>query len=220
VKPPVAPATFDAELSGSSIDAVQYRRVEVTGTYDTAGEVAVRGRTLNGAPGRWVATPIRPTGGGTPILVMRGFIPQAVTDTTAPFAGAEPPAGEVTVVGWALPTQTKGTFGSTDAASGRLDELSRVDVARVAQQYGPLEPYWLQLSAQRPESPAKLLSPVPLPDPDNGPHLGYAVQWAIFTLIAIAGYPLVLRKVARQRLIDGDDEDQPGTGAESESAGV
>lgn len=211
---PVSPGDFDRELAESGIDTLQFRPVQVTGTFDTANEVAIRGRTFDGAPGRWIATPLRASDGGPAVLVMRGFVPQSVTDTTAPFDDVAPPQGLVTVVGWAQPTQTRGSFGSTDATTGRLDELSRVDVARVAKQYGAtIEPYWIQLVAQQPATRSKVLTPVPLPDPGEGPHLGYAVQWAIFTLIAIIGYPLVLRRVARQRLIDGDDvpdDDVPG----------
>ena len=41
--------------------------------------------------------------------------------------------------------------------------------------------------------------PLPLPTPDlgEGPHLSYAVQWFIFTLIGLVGYPLVLARVAQ-----------------------
>ena len=37
------------------------------------------------------------------------------------------------------------------------------------------------------------------PDLDAGPHLGYAMQWFSFSLIALVGYPLILRRVARSR---------------------
>jgi cytochrome oxidase assembly protein ShyY1 len=47
-----------------------------------------------------------------------------------------------------------------------------------------------------------------LPEPalDEGPHLGYAVQWFIFSTIALVGYPLIIRRSARNR---EDDEDPP-----------
>lgn len=203
---PVSLGELLDELDHSSIDELRYRRVTVTGTYDTSAEVAIHNRTLDGAPGRWVATPLVGSGGEpVPVLVVRGFIPLAVDDVKPPFDGAEPPAGAVTVTGWVQSTQTRGSFGATDDPKGTLTELARVDVARVAQQYGKLAPFWLQLESQEPPSGAALLSAVPLPDLDEGPHLGYALQWAIFTTIAIVGYPLVIRKVARQRL-PGDDE--------------
>ena len=217
VQPPVSPQRFDAERASkprsgsgsesgaSAITRLQYRRVEVVGSFDTSAEVAIESRTLNGAPGRWIATPLVPSDGSTPILVVRGFVPFAVDAKSPPFAGAEPPTGPVTVVGWAQPTQTKGFFGSTDAPTGHLNVMARVDVERFARQYRAIRPYWLQLSAQLPPSTKPLLSGIPLPEADEGPHRGYAGQWAIFTLIAIIGYPLILRRVARQRRLDDRD---------------
>jgi cytochrome oxidase assembly protein ShyY1 len=39
---------------------------------------------------------------------------------------------------------------------------------------------------------------VPLGPPElsEGPHLSYAAQWAIFSVIAAGGYALLLRKLA------------------------
>ena len=42
-----------------------------------------------------------------------------------------------------------------------------------------------------------VIKPYPLPERSEGPHFAYAVQWGVFTLIAIGGYPLVIRRVAR-----------------------
>src|SRR5438874_8645423 len=36
-----------------------FRRVTITGTYDTANEVIVRARSSNSRPGVWAATPLR-----------------------------------------------------------------------------------------------------------------------------------------------------------------
>lgn len=204
---PLSPDGFDAALRQSTIARLQYRRVESVGTYDTSAEVEIQSRTLDGAPGRWIATPFVPADGGTPILVVRGFVPFAMTDTTPPFDGAEPPAGQVTIVGWAQPTQTKGFFGSIDAPTGRLTAMARVDVARFSRQYGAVKPYWLQLSGQEPVTRQTLLSGIPLPVADEGPHRGYAGQGAIFTAIAILGYPLILRRAIKQHAIDGDRND-------------
>ena len=71
-------------------DRVEYRAVVVDGTYDVAAEFTVPNRTLDGAPGRMVVTPLRWSDTEAPILVLRGFIPQAIEDNTAPIEGAEP----------------------------------------------------------------------------------------------------------------------------------
>jgi hypothetical protein len=48
----------------------------------------------------------------------------------------------------------------------------------------------------------------------EGPHLGYAAQWFIFSAIAVIGYPLVLRRVVVRRGKEVDDQgDHPGGNA-------
>jgi len=212
---PVLFETFLDNLGSSSIDEQRYRSVEIQGTFDPSGEVAVRNRTLEGAPGRWIATPLRPADGGPAVLVMRGFVPQAVNDTTAPFESVAPPPGVVRIAGWIQPTQTRGAIGPTDPPTGRLDELARLDVGRVAEQFGDLQPFWVQQYAQDPPQPDGRPTPVVLPLADEGNHFSYAMQWFIFTLIAVIGYPIVLRREARRRraeaLEDAALADAPST---------
>jgi cytochrome oxidase assembly protein ShyY1 len=43
------------------------------------------------------------------------------------------------------------------------------------------------------------LVPLGVPEPSEGPHLSYAVQWFTFTVIAAGGYLVLLRHVARDR---------------------
>jgi len=62
------PVPLDEALADSGVDAstapaavpesVEFRRVEVSGVYDAAGEVLVRNRSQGGAPGAWVLTPL------------------------------------------------------------------------------------------------------------------------------------------------------------------
>jgi len=55
--------------------------------------------------------------------------------------------------------------------------------------------------------------PGPPPELSEGPHLGYAAQWFIFSTIALVGYPIVLRRVVIRRGKEVDDDDQPGAPA-------
>lgn len=196
-KPPAQLGDLLEEVGRAGIERLRFRQVLLRGTWDPEGEVAIRNRTLGGAPGRWVATPLLPEGGGPAVLVVRGWIPQSIQDTEPPFGDVAPPAGSVEVRGYVEPTQERGSIGPVDRPEGRLAELSRVDVERFAAQYGRVEPFFVQLIEPVPAS--GIPTPVPLPEPDEGPHLAYAGQWAIFALIAIVGYPLVLRRVARSR---------------------
>ena len=129
--------------------------------------------------------------------------------------------GSVTVEGQVRRTETRGSFGPTDPATGTLPNLARADVARIdAQVPASLLPLVLQLSSQTPAVTAEDPTPVPPPTLDEGPHLGYAAQWAIFATIALVGYPLILRRRARELEaeahapdLDGPDpEDHPEPG--------
>jgi cytochrome oxidase assembly protein ShyY1 len=170
--------------------AAQWRRVTVAGTWDRAGQVLIRNRSLDGQPGLHVVTPLSDRAGHA-VLVNRGFIPLA--DEAHPPA---PATGRVTIVGRVRVTQERGSLGPRDPATGTLATLNRVDVARIQQQSAvTLAPFYLELST---ENPASANAPVPLPLPalDEGPHLSYAIQWFIFTACAAAGWVLVVRKSA------------------------
>jgi hypothetical protein len=61
---------------------------------------------------------------------------------------------------------------------------------------------------------------VPTPELSDGPHLGYAGQWFIFALLTVIVYPLLLRRVARNKAAarraaepgEGDDGTDAGDG--------
>jgi cytochrome oxidase assembly protein ShyY1 len=182
--------------------------VTLTGTYDTSNEVIIRARSLSERPGVWVATPLR-LDSGDAVVVLRGFLPTQGTPDKVP-ADAEPPSGRVTVQGLVQETQTKGVFGATDPSDGRLTNLARVDVERLQKQVDErLYPAYVQLQDQNPAQSGPEPEVLPEPTLDEGPHLSYAVQWFIFCTIAIVGYPLILRRSARNREHERDDESEP-----------
>ncbi len=189
-------------------DRVEYRSVVVTGIFDADDEFTIPNRTLNGAPGRFVVTPLRWSTEHAPILVMRGFVPQAIDDDVAPIDEVEPPEGEVQVRGWLRESELPGSLQAEKVDLGN-NRIARLDLDRIGAARGELFlPVYLQLAAQEPPTDSALLSPFPLPERSEGSHFSYAVQWGIFTLIAIVGYPLVLRRVAhggRKGSKRGDD---------------
>jgi surfeit locus 1 family protein len=195
--------------STSTGAAVAFRRVTITGEYDRSNEVIVRARSLNERPGVWVASPLR-LASGDAVLVVRGFLPTQGTPEFVP-ADAEPPSGQVTIEGLVQETQTRGVFGPTDPSDGRLSNIARVDVERVQRQVPyALYPVWVQLTKSQPGQPGPQPEVLPEPLLDEGPHLSYAVQWFIFSTIAAVGYPLVLRRSARNRgELEGPAEEDP-----------
>ncbi len=186
---------------GTTVDGArpqEWRIVTATGTFDTGAQVLIRNRSLDGAPGYHVVTPLkRPD--GTAILVLRGWVPLTTSTSTTPDVPS-PPAGTVTVTGRVRPTQNPGALAHRDPATGVLTSLARVDIPRIQQQTPyPLAPSYVEMTASDPAAATGLPTLVPLPELDDGPHLGYAVQWCIFSACAVIGWVLVVRKSAKAR---------------------
>lgn len=164
-------------------DAVRFRAVEATGTYDDEATFEVRNRTREGTPGVWVVTPLA-LESDERVGVVRGFVGLG-PDGEASFAPAPP--GEVTVSGvLAAPDGFDGTAPrDVEPFVARDDALPGLIMAASSE---PVEP-----------DAGSTLHAVPLPDLEEGPHLAYAVQWFIFATIAAGGYPLVLYRVVQRR---------------------
>ena len=94
-----------------------------------------------------------------------------------------------------------------------IDRFNRLDLERLAEQVEvPLDPVALVAEEQQPPTDGDLLSAVARPEPDLGPHLGYAGQWFLFALVFGVGYPLMLRRQARiyaERALESDDTPEP-----------
>jgi surfeit locus 1 family protein len=162
-----------------------FRRVLAQGTYDLEGEAIVYGRSLNGAPGHLVVTPLA-LDDGSGILVIRGWVPFRMD--VAPLEEAAPIVRDVGVEGFLVTAESHD--GSPPDAQGVVRTL---DPAAIAQPL-PFEvaPLVLQLEEQRPPQPG-LPAPVPPPELSEGPHLSYAVQWFSFAAIALLGAAALLR---------------------------
>lgn len=196
------PAALTPELAQAS--GQEYRRVALRGTYDASQELVLRNRTLEGAPGVHVLTPLRyagPDGAPLAVLVDRGWLPLSQSGAEQRQAYAAP-AGEVQLLGQIRRSQED--FGGPDdppftAERLRLDAWFHVDIPRIGQQTGyPLLPVFVeQLPA--PGDPA-LPKPDPLADLGEGPHLGYAIQWFAFALIALVGYGAFSYQQARKQM--------------------
>lgn len=196
----------------SAGDDIELRVATATGEWDPANDVIVRGRSLDGSPGFWVVTPLR-LDDGVGVLVNRGFVAfQGVPDELDPVAQVDPGA-PATVTGLVQATQTREGISQRDPDTGVLETVSRVDVARIAEQVPyPLLAVWLQLERVDPVDADGVPIPLPRPPLDGGPHLSYAAQWAIFSLIAIGGYPMILRREARRRASDAARDGGDGGG--------
>jgi cytochrome oxidase assembly protein ShyY1 len=182
-------------LRGSDARGAIYRRVTAKGTYDVSQEVLLTGRAFNNRPGSDVLTPLV-TSDGRALIVNRGFVPLGIDKPASPQT--TPPAGEVTVTGILLPSETRGVLGQKEPLSGHLSTIVRIDVDRIGKQlpYPPFQAYLLLSSQQPSQSGALPQLESYIPDLTNGPHLSYAIQWFFFALIAIAAYLVIARRTA------------------------
>ena len=189
------PITLEA-ARGMPVEEVDLRRVTATGTYDLAGEIVLQLQSFKGRSGHNVLTPLV-SADGTAVLVNRGWVPSDIEGP--PVVGAEPPAGEVTIVGVAQDTEIRRGLGPVDPADGPLEMISRVDLERIAAQYRyPLESFYLQLLSPEPSNEFPLI--LDAPEPGTGPpNLSYAIQWFAFTGVVAIGYPLLLRSTAHKQ---------------------
>jgi cytochrome oxidase assembly protein ShyY1 len=184
-------APLDAALLAGDPQDLTYRRAETTGTYVQEPQFEVVNVTQEGTTGRDVVNALQ-LGDGSLVIVNRGFIP-----TGSPVPA--PPTGEVQVLGRLKPGQTASTGQPSDDGSQQLTQIRRVDLEALGQQFDqPLAPMYLELLESSPAEPGTV-SPIAFPELSEGPHLSYAVQWAIFSISVAVGWVFAVRKSIRTR---------------------
>jgi len=180
------PASLGDLQVGADSGKLAYRAVEVSGVFDAEREVFVVNRTQAGLPGVHVVTLL--VGESGVVAVDRGFVPRPVYVAGDPSVWA-PPDTEVVVVGR---VRSAGTNRGGNGA-----EVGRVDATDLSARWG------VELPSVYVESGAGVGAGaipfgIPAPPLDEGSHLGYAVQWFVFFVIGLIGYPLVLVRLARE----------------------
>jgi cytochrome oxidase assembly protein ShyY1 len=183
--PPVPLASVlgpGAELAADQ----RYVSVSTTGVYDDQS-VLIRNRSLDDAPGLWVVTPLR-SPDGTSVLVLRGWM-EATRGNSEQAVAPAPPAGEVTVTGVLQPSEPK--RGPGLLSNG---EATSLNTAALCPEPNCYLAYLQAVSSQ----PADTVQPVPVDGPGLGPHLGYAGQWLIFSIMLPIGFVILLRREVRE----------------------
>jgi surfeit locus 1 family protein len=163
-------------------EALRYRRLSATGTYEAEGQILLEARRHAGKTGFHVVTPLRISGGETRVLVNRGWIP---ADTQGQATPAPVPPGEVRVMGQAhIPAAPALVLhAGPDAATawgGRWPYLT-VDLYRAMVAYR-VQPVVMLLD---PAEGGGFVRDWPRELPKEGMHLGYAIQWFAFAVIAL-----------------------------------
>ncbi|GAA2677631.1 SURF1 family cytochrome oxidase biogenesis protein [Actinoplanes palleronii] len=186
---PSAPGTPGA----SPGKALAWTKVTVTGRYDTAHEIQARGRTVEGEVGFEIVTPLI-LADGTAVLVDRGWVPPAAAGALAPPVVPPAPTGEVTVVGQLHLSESRPA--PVERRDGRLD-TRRISVPRLATELPfPVYGAYVLVNSQTPANDPAFVR-VPIPHEDAWQNGGYAVQWWLFSIMALALYGYQARREAQ-----------------------
>ena len=182
---PVDIATLERDTG-----TVRFRRARVNGVADYAHEIVLGNRSRSGAPGVNLLTPVRPHGGDTAVLVNRGWVysPDAATPTEGSWSEPDTVAFE----GYAEILMS----GAGSPPNARRPRLVPRPVLADVQARVPYPVSAVYLVAQLPPDSARPGVPARLELPkvaDEGPHLGYALQWFTFAAIAFVGAGIALR---------------------------
>lgn len=170
--------------------AASYRRVTATGTFDFANDMALAARTHEGSPGVNIVTPLKVAGTDTAILVNRGWVyaPDAMTVDFDRWREPSP----ASITGYLLTIGRGGHGHASTSMHPRV--IRRLDLDSLARRLPyPVAPFLLVATGARADAndstPARLGTPLL----DEGPHLGYALQWFAFALIGLVGAGFTVR---------------------------
>lgn len=205
---------FDVAES-SDPDTLEYRRVQVEGSFDSGSSILIANRSDEGTPGFWMWTNFI-TSSNEDLLVNRGFVERSIVLEVAgalPLVEADPTGGVVVIEG----LLRRGLDGGRATTAG--DQLSRPDAA-LAVELLELDPalgaqIYLELDAQDPARTSAVPRPVPAPDLGEGSHGSYAFQWFTFALLGSIGYIALLVRIRRGDQARGDvpHDLEPSAGA-------
>jgi cytochrome oxidase assembly protein ShyY1 len=193
---PVQP--YEQVFTRPIADADQWQRVEASGTFDADRQFVVRYRSNGGVDGYEVVTPLRTAGGA--VLVDRGFIPLE-RGTQIPSVAPAPPTGEVTVVGHVRRNE-KGRRSAITPVGNQMRLISSDAIAATLPY--EIESGYIGLLTVQPEQQGGF-QPIQLPELSEGPHFWYAVQWFMFTTVAVAGIVVFIRGDLRARRAEHQD---------------
>jgi surfeit locus 1 family protein len=194
-----AQARPSLELDAASLDSLrstpssfEHRPAVARGAFVPHGEMLVRGRALHGRPGVHLYAPLRLAGSGVLLLVNRGWLPapDGATADPRPYRSTEP----VTVRGTLQQLAPSGA----DLVAGPIDlpDTTVASYLRLDRSVAPggiaALPLYLQLAPPlEGSSGPSLPTPLPVAPLDDGPHLGYAIQWFGFAAVALIGFGVV-----------------------------
>ncbi|GAB3285795.1 SURF1 family protein [Sinomonas notoginsengisoli] len=175
----------------------EWKQVELRGSYDTTHTKVVRNRPNSGQPGYEVVVPFRLDSGQT-VIVDRGWLPIGNKQAGRPDAIPAPPAREASVVVRLRPSEPALDRGAPEG------QLASIDLPGYAQQlpYSILTGAYGMLASENPAPAQPAPASLPKPQPDEGMHLSYALQWLAFAVLMFIGFGYAARQQAKNDAID------------------
>ncbi len=171
-----------------------WSKVKLSGNFDDAHEVFVRGRYRSDKYGFDVLTLFR-TSNAKPIWVDRGWV-EAVGDATEIPIPPAAPNGTMEIIGVLRAYDEKeSTTGSLIALPA--PKVGKIQVSKLDENFSsPRFEMYLQLTSDLGDSPI----PADMPTFSDGPHYAYALQWSFFVLLIAVGRVLIGREELRSKL--------------------
>lgn len=158
-------------------ESTEWSKVTFRGRYLPEGETLAWMRTVQGEPAIEVLTPFR-LDNGTTVLVDRGYL-RPVNGTEAPDYAAPPP-GTVELTARVHTDEVDSKNRPTFQRHGHRWTYA-INAGTVSDGTGiPMRSGYFALRAGEPG----VLSPLPLPQLESGPHFSYALQWITFGIMA------------------------------------
>ncbi len=175
------------------------RHVLAEGEFDHDHQVTLLVQNWQGRAGVHLITPFLVAGTDTAVLVDRGWVPQSDVDN-----------GNLAIYDETRPTRLTGVvalsqplsrYGNPELeAEGPQTAVYRIDVSRLQEQMPySLLPFYVIQAPPLEGNTTPPLRELPEVDLSEGPHLSYALQWILFTLILGGGYLIFVRRSLQGR---------------------
>jgi len=163
-------------------ETLRFRKLWARGSFEAAGQILIENRRQGNRTGFHVITPLHTEGSDLRVLVNRGWIPAEADGSPTPV---QVPEGTVTVTGEAhIPSPPALVLISgPEAAKEWGERWPYLTVELYAARAGyPVQPVVI---LQDPADADGFVRSWPREMPKEGMHIGYAIQWFAFALIAL-----------------------------------
>lgn len=206
------PYNLNQNALPADVEALGYRRIQVTGQFDYDNQIALKNQNRESEPGVGLVAPlVLPD--GQAILVARGWIPYAQAAPTA-WTQYNETAGDTTLVGMLQKSQLLPGAQPPDAPQ---KEWFRIDIDAIQRQmpYKLLPVFLLQLPAPGQGYDDLPYREIPF-EITEGNHFSYAIQWFMFAIILGGGYlPYIAYQEKRRQRVQAEAQAHDDTTAET-----